>query len=276
MLPEIVGKTMSALCGCLEARLPGVVESVYVYGSAALGAYIEGSSDIDFIAVTGRSLSSWEVEAVADVHREMERLFPDADIMGAYIVSEQVGKQPEKNDPVLTYFNKTLHIDGTGADLNPITWWVLKRHGICVYGRKASFAYEISAGELAKYVIGNMNSYWAGWIDRLQQPDVSDVLQSSATAKRLDQAVEWCVLGMLRQYYTINEGDVTSKIGAGTYGLAKLPEKWHPLIREAVSIKLQKPEREYESQLLRHKDLVDLLQEIVTASNEQYKAKYIT
>ena len=69
--------------------------------------------------------------------------------------------------------------------------------------------------------------------------------------ERNDFAVEWCTLGMLRQFYTIREHDVTSKIGAGEYGLTLLPERWHGLIREAIAMERGENSREYTSQLKR-------------------------
>ncbi|WP_277674507.1 aminoglycoside adenylyltransferase domain-containing protein, partial [Piscibacillus halophilus] len=49
--------------------------------------------------------------------------------------------------------------------------------------------------------------------------------------------VEWTVLGLLRQYYTLMEKDIISKLEAGYYGLEILPTKWHPIIQEAINIR---------------------------------------
>jgi len=42
---------------------------------------------------------------------------------------------------------------------------------------------------------------------------------------------------MLRQYYTLREKKITSKVDAGRYALEHLPQEWHPLIQEAVRIR---------------------------------------
>ncbi|MFC0396305.1 nucleotidyltransferase domain-containing protein [Paenibacillus mendelii] len=267
IIPEVVDKSMRKLCESLQFRIPNTVVSVYVYGSTALNAFIEGSSDIDFLVFVNRTLTPSDIRLISEAHKDVEQTLSGLDIMGAYIRQENVGKTVGEIPPVPTYFDKKMQSDGNG-DLNPVTWWILKRHGICVYGQQLSFNYEISSNELIKYVINNMNSYWIGWIDRLEKNlNSTGMTEHSVPLEQLDFAVEWCTLGMLRQFYTIREHEVTSKIGAGVYGLTQLPERWHGLIREAIAIKRREKSREYASQLKRLNDLVELLRLIHTESN---------
>lgn len=167
---------------------------------------------------------------------------------------------------MISYYNKVLDPEVRGADINPITWWILKNRGICVYGENINFNYNLPFDSLINYVKWNMNTYWVGWIDRLSEKTAIRIEQSSKL--ELDEAVEWCALGMLRQLYTIQEHDVTSKIGAGEYGLKKLPERWHGITQEAISIKAGKPICAYESQEVRLHDLVELLRFIHRECNK--------
>jgi predicted nucleotidyltransferase len=268
MLPTTVEKTMGLLCNALEARMPGWIESVYVYGSVALGAYVEHSSDIDFIAIVRGRPDSGHIRMMEEAHEELERAMPGSDIMGAYLTREQLGKPAAEIGAVPAYFEKKLHNDGKGTDLNPVTWWILKRNGIRVYGREIPFAYETPAESLIDYVIRNMNSYWLGWVNRLAaRLDATDLSERDISAGMIDKAVEWCSLGMLRQLYTIRERDVTSKLGAGEFGLRVMPEHWHPLIREAMAVKRGEPERHYASQRDRLRELVELLRHIHAECN---------
>lgn len=269
MLPTTVKKTMSRLCSALRNRLPETyIESVYVYGSTALGAYVDGASDIDFIAVVRNAPDQEYVQAIAEAHEEVEQAIPGTDIMGAYLTREQLGRTAEDIGTVPTYFGKQLHTDGKGADLNPVTWWILRHHGICVYGRFIPFDYETPVEPLIDYVRKNMNSYWSGWVNRLAALlEAPGTAGSSVSADKIDQAVEWCTLGMLRQLYTIRERGVTSKQGAGEYGLRVMPERWHRIIREAIAVKRREPERHYDSQEERLHDLVALLRYIHTECN---------
>ncbi|CAG7636152.1 nucleotidyltransferase domain-containing protein [Paenibacillus allorhizosphaerae] len=237
MIPPNVEPAVRMLCDLPEARLPDAVESVYLYGSIALDAYVEGSSDIDFVAFVKRPLTEEDLAAMADIHKAVDKAWPGLQFMGSYLCREDAGKEADAVTAFPSYFNERLDPNGAHADLNPVTWWILKKRGICVYGTDAPFAYEIPANALVRYVIGNMNTYWHNQVNRLEHRLLSlpDDPEGKLPPERLDEAVEWCVLGMLRQHYTIVWQDVTSKLGAGAYGLELLPERWHGLIREALA-----------------------------------------
>lgn len=275
MIPSNVEPAVRMWCRALEAALPDRLESVYLYGSIALGAYVEGSSDVDFIAFVKRPLSVEDLAAIAGIHETVDQAWPGLQFMGSYIRREDAFKEGGAIGAFPSYFYGRLHPNGEHADLNPVTWWMMKKHGLCVHGTDMPFADEVSAETLARYVIGNMNTYWAQQIGRLEQrlralQDGADEL----TPGLLDEAAEWCVLGMLRQHYTIARRDVTSKLGAGAYGLAQVPERWHGLIREALAVKRREPWRLYGSQLARLRDLTALLRFIETDANRLYTELY--
>jgi hypothetical protein len=270
LLPALVEKTMNHLCSSLDAGTSNI-ESVYLYGSVALENYIEGSSDIDFLAVVRKPLTPTDIQVISAAHEQVEAEIPNTDLMGAYILLDDLGKKPRENTALLTYYNKQLHTNGFGADLNPITWWILKKHGIKIYGSNLTFDYDIEIDSLLEYVMGNLNSYWVSWIDRLEkQVSLNHLSEQKMNVEQLDEAIEWCTLGMLRQFYTLREHDITSKIGSGIYGMKELPVKWHKLIHEAVAIKQHKPDRYYASQQERLTDLAALLRFIHTEANRLY------
>jgi predicted nucleotidyltransferase len=219
MLPNSVDVTMRKLCSLLQTHLADNLETIYVYGSIALGAYIEGSSDIDFLVLVRRPLTQSEVNAICEAHEEVEKEFPGTDIMGSYLLREDLGKSFTEIPVYASYFNKKINTNGEGADINPITLWVLQMQGICVYGEDIPFVYDTSLDELLSYVINNMNTYWVNWIVKLENKLETAVIMNHTEVEQIDDAVEWCTLGMLRQLFTIREHDITSKIGAGEYGL---------------------------------------------------------
>ncbi|WP_253187256.1 nucleotidyltransferase domain-containing protein [Paenibacillus sp. GP183] len=134
---------MNKLC-CSLNRNTSNIESVYIYGSVALGDYIEGSSDIDFIAILREQPSISDIQAISAAHEEVENGIPNTDIMGAYLLINDLGKPGSEISSLLTYYNKQLHADGRGADINPITWWILKNHGIRIYGRALDVRFNLS------------------------------------------------------------------------------------------------------------------------------------
>ena len=46
----------------LDRALPGRIEGFYVVGSACMGAFRPGRSDLDFVAIAGRDLRRAELE----------------------------------------------------------------------------------------------------------------------------------------------------------------------------------------------------------------------
>jgi len=264
MIPHIVEETMNRLSNALHAKT-SVVESIYLYGSTALGDYVEGSSDIDFMAILRHPPSEEDIAAIASAHAEVEANLPNTDMMGAYMLADELGKSYGEISVLLTYYEKRFRTDRSGADINPVTWWILKHHGLRVYGPGIAFRYETDPKHLADYVIANLNTYWVGWIERLEHQ--LNGLPEEVTAEQLDFAVEWCTLGMLRQLYTVKEQGVKSKIAAGDYGLQVIPAKWHHLIEEAISIKKMNPVRFYYDNVVRLTDLIALLQYIHSEAN---------
>ncbi|AZN40949.1 nucleotidyltransferase domain-containing protein [Paenibacillus albus] len=259
---------MSKLTGALQSRT-SIIESIYLYGSVALGDYIDGTSDIDFVVIVSESPTEEDIKAISDAHTETEREYPEVDIMGMYLLAQDLGQPYCADRPSLNFYNKQVHTNGFGADWNPITWWILKHRGIRVAGAEQSMNYEIDTQSLSRYVIENMNSYWLGWIERLEQFIAT---KGSFSTGQLDEAVDWCALGMLRQLYTVSEQGVKSKVQAGEYGLTVIPEKWHSIIQEAIWIKQLRPKRVYVDNDKRLGDLAALLRYIHVEANRIYNA----
>lgn len=164
-----------------------------------------------------------------------------------------------------------MHTNGHGSDVNPITWWILKYYGIKMYGSTQPLNYEIEIRTLVSYVIENLNSYWINWIHQLEnQLAFINLFDTENVTKHLNEAVEWCTLGMLRQLYTLKEHDIKSKVEAGYYGIKIMPQQWHELIYEAINIKRLIPERFYHSNEKRLTDLVALLRYIHLEANRVF------
>ncbi|WNS45818.1 nucleotidyltransferase domain-containing protein [Paenibacillus sp. MMS20-IR301] len=272
MLPQVVEQTMNTLCNALVKNNVDI-DSVYLYGSVALGDYIEGSSDIDFIAILQKPATESDIQSIAAAHTELENVFPHTDIMGAYLLRKDIGKPQSAISSLITYYYKQVHTDGSGSDINPVTWWILGNHGIKVFGSAQALKVETDNDVLLQFTINNLNSYWLGWIHRLEKHLASFNSADpdpASTAKQFDEAVELCTLGMLRQLYTLNHHDIKSKVEAGYYGITMIPQQWHELIYEAINIKRMLPKRFYHSNEKRLMDLVGLLRYIHLEANRVY------
>lgn len=231
-LPVNVKNILDEYIALLHARLPNTLEGFYLQGSIALDAYVEDSSDIDFIAIINRRLSEGEAEILAEIHRAIASTYSKPEMDGVYMTWADIGKL-EADDNNYPYYNGGQL--SYGAYFNAITWWILKKHGISIVGPQlTALHFEISPQHLVEYVVGNMNTYWAGRIEKIEHA-MENMIQF--TTEEIDIEIEWSVLGLLRQFYTLKEHGIISKLRAGEYALLHMSEEWHSVIQEAIDIR---------------------------------------
>lgn len=231
-MPVSVQTVLNEYIALLHERLPNTLEGLYLQGSIALNAYVNNSSDIDFITVINRRLSEGEVRILSEIHKTIASKHQKPEMDGVYVMWKDIGKL-EADDNNYPYYNEgTL---GYGAYFNSITWWILKTNGISIIGPEPStLKFEIDSQHLVSYVIENMNTYWAGRVQRIENAMDNKLYPLTS---EIDDEIEWSVLGLLRQYYTLKEHSIISKLGAGEYALLHMPMEWHPIIKEAINIR---------------------------------------
>ena len=113
--------------------------------------------------------------------------------MGSYLRREDLDKSYIAIPIYATYYNQQIHTNSTGADINPVTLYVLRKYGICVYGKDVPFTYVSSINELLTYVLGNMNTYWLSWIKRLEANSATNSPSNPIAIEQVNEAVEWCI-----------------------------------------------------------------------------------
>ena len=80
-----------------------------------------------------------------------------------------------------------------------------------------------------RFVIDNLSTYW-------HQLAASVVAACEDQETSFDLSLfEWCALGALRLHYTAFTGDVTSKRGAGEYGIVVTPDYMHDTLRATLA-----------------------------------------
>lgn len=222
-IPVSVQSVLNEYMTLLNEQLPNTLVGLYLHSSIALNAFVENSSDIDFLTIINHRLATSEAAILYEIHQSIARNSkPDMD--GYYLIQEEIGSQAEG-----LYYNGGQLQDKTV--INPVTWWILKNKGIPVLGEELNIA--VDRMDLLSYVSENMNTYWANRIRKIEDSDPLLLLPKEF----LNEEIQWSILGILRQYYTLREHDIISKLGAGEYALKHVPEEWHHIINEAIQIR---------------------------------------
>lgn len=218
---ETVGRL---LLDAVDDGLAQPLAALYLTGSAALDDYVPGVSDVDFVGVVG-SAASGLLDRLAAVHAGL------AQTDGIYVTAEQLRTEPAEVGEVPHARDGRAWL--SDDQVIPVTWHTLACHGVAIRGpAPAALGIRLERSALKDWCRGNLRGYWAGWARAGSDPST----QAGRTLLT-DWGVAWCVLGVLRLAYTIQTGEITSKRGAGRYGLATLPPRWHPLVSEAIALR---------------------------------------
>jgi hypothetical protein len=232
---------VSSFVGRLDAALPGAIGGFYLVGSAALGAFRAGRSDIDFVATLERALSPAELNVLRAVHRRAyaegvlrglaapPHAWPLA-CNGLYLRAEDLAAPPHAVTPIAAQVAGRFSVGG-GFDRNPVTWWTLKHRGIAIRGPAPErLAIHQDDRELRAWTAANLVSYWRPWAAGVAGGGVKARL--THPGRRL---TAWGVLGTARMHATIRTGTVISKEAAGEYALDVFGPGWHPVIQDALA-----------------------------------------
>jgi Aminoglycoside adenylyltransferase, C-terminal domain len=235
-----VQRAVQDLLGRLDRAAPGRVEGFYVVGSACVGAFRVGRSDIDFVAIVNGGLSGAELARIRAVHltRWISSLSDAAFRLrwplvcnGCYLESGDLRRSPLEVTPLAgTTAGRFRIARREGFDVNPVTWQLLARHGVAVRGPyRDRLQIRLDDHELRTWTLANLNGYWRLWADRARHRRLS----TPRTLPRRFAA--WGVLGAPRLHYTIATGAIASKEAAAHYALETFDSSWQPLIEEALS-----------------------------------------
>jgi hypothetical protein len=256
-LPKPIHLIIEKYIQLTENRLAGLIGGFYIVGSIALDEFNERLSDIDFVAVLNRKAAFSEIEELRKIHQFIEKTYPRWKMSGSYVQASDLGKLGSDLAPHPHFHEGILHSD-VQYELNSVTWWELKQHGIPVVGMESqNLPFTVNWDLLIAQMRANLNSYWRGWT---RQPRRIVLLYS-------DWGIQWAVLGVLRQFYTFKENSITTKIRAGQYALNCLPQQWHRLVQEAIRIRQGKTDSYYRFRFGRMVEAVRFLDYIIKACN---------
>nr|MDT0656405.1 DUF4111 domain-containing protein [Micromonospora sp. DSM 115978] len=222
----------------------GMVAGLYLTGGTGFGEWIEGKSDVDFVATLTHRPSIGEVEHLRQVHEQMAAFSP-IDFDGMHVLVSDLASDPRRLPPVPVVLHREFRI---GHLDHLVAWHELARHGITVTGPQLStLGIWTDRQVLRDYTVENLDTYWRTFT---AQHTASCVDKPEA---ELDYACCWCVLGVARLHHLIITGEMTTKSGAGRWGLSHYDERWHRVLREALRLREGGPP-EYDDQASRLQD----------------------
>jgi hypothetical protein len=259
-IPKSIHPTLENYLSLVKGQLPDLMSAFYVVGSIALDGFNERFSDIDFVAVLNRRATPTDIENLYHVHRVTDKNYPRWKMSGSYLQVDDLGHFDDEVEPHPSYHGGVLRPAGH-FELNSVTWWILKNHGIAVMGSKPQeLSFTVDWNRLITKMRENLNTFWVSYTKR----------PNRIVATLSDWGVQWTVLGVLRQFYTFRENTITTKEKAGTYALSYVPTRWHRLIREAINIREGKNSSAYRLRIARTIEVVSFMRYIIQTCNARF------
>jgi hypothetical protein len=263
LLPESAKVVLDTYFHLLDSKLQHFLEANYIYGSISLGAFAEGWSDIDFVAVVKQEINEDELTILKQVHRDLHNQFPKTILDGKYITQTDMQHLNEGEKPFLL-FNEGKYRGIRPFNKNSIDAHQLKVYGIAIRGKERNeYDYTIDWDILISNMHGNLNTYWVNWRNKCER-----ILSLSYLGLFFKlNMIEWGVLGVSRLFYTFKEKQITSKVGAGEYALRSVSERWHKIINESMRLRNGIPKSYYTSIIKRRNDALDYINYIIREIN---------
>jgi Domain of unknown function (DUF4111) len=263
-LPDVVKPILEAYITAIERELPGFMVACYLHGSIALGAFIAGDSDIDFVTFVSRQCTASGLEHLSEIHQSIEKTYPACPLEGSYLQWSHLGQIGDAIQPYPHYHDGILN-PSEHNEVNAATWWLLKNRGLALVGPDPrTLDFIVDSRVLTAYMRHNLNTYW-----RRYTREPARMMWLFA-----DYGIQWTVLGVLRQYYTFNENDIISKVGAGEYAVQRLPSRWHRLIQEAIDIRRRRNGSSYRFRIIRAVEALQFLTYVIRLCNTSFAARF--
>jgi Domain of unknown function (DUF4111) len=224
-LPAPVGAVCDSF---LDAVPPDLVTGLYLRGGVGFGEWVPGQSDVDFLATLSRRPAESDLSDLRRAHEQVAAAHPGVPFDGAHLLATDLAADPEACPDVPCVLHRHFEAEAR-YDISPVAWHELAWYGVTVAGEPhPSLGIWTDRERLLAFTRDNIDTYWRGNAEALAA--------RPAEASRED-ACCWCVLGVARLDHLLVTGEMTTKAGAGRWGLSHYPERFHRVLREALRIR---------------------------------------
>lgn len=215
-----VNSVAAALLGRLAGLLGSNLGGLYLFGSAAAGAFEDGVSDVDLLAVTLDGLTAVQFANLQAMHGALAREYPAWDDRIEVLYVSAAGLMAFRTQaPAIAAISPGEPFHWRGAEFGRLmNWYDAQENGVALFGPPPStFIPTISEAEFVESVRGDLAN-WPAWFE--------DLPGRTGTQS-------YVVLTMCRAIYACRTGQQSSKTQAGVWARRELPE-WADLIRTAL------------------------------------------
>ena len=245
--------------GLLQRHVPGLVSALHLVGSAVLGDFEPGRSDLDFVAVLSRPAADDDIEALVIVHRLYAADPTLAPLDGIWVGEAELAAGPDAAADGLTTKASELLAAARG-NRNPVTWFMLSDHSSSVLGALDRSQLWRDPGRLAAWTRENAGTYWTRWLAAS-----ANLLSRRGLALLGGAATEWGVLGISRLHHTLGTGRIASKVEAGEHALRTFEPRWHRIVKEALRLRRRERGGLYRHPLLRRREALAFVGAVIAA-----------
>lgn len=232
-LPERVRAVTARWLEVVDADRPGLVTGLHLRGGLCFGEWVEDQSDVDFVAVLARRPDATDVGVLLGAHAAVRSSYPRPSFDGMHLLADDLARDPEACPDVLCVLGGHVEVEGR-EDLNPVAWHELATRGVTVRGVPAA---ELDVwtddARLAAFTRDNLDTYWRATAEGLAAVVASP---TPGEAGREDTC-RWCVLGVARLDHLLVTGALTTKSGAGRWGLTHYPARFRRVVAEALRLR---------------------------------------
>lgn len=206
----------------LDARLPGSVAAFFITGAAALDDFQPGHSNLDFVAVINGNSTAAEVAALAACHDTM-RLSDSPPMLDGIYLNAADYERGLPACPDGPHVRRGLFAVNGPYRRSAIDGQMLAQHAVAV--RASEIIGSPAWCDPATCITAAQSEVaevWRPWLITQAGPAPSGLSPT-------DRVLEVC-----RLHYTLVNGGIVSKTGAGLYGRITFAPAWHRLIDEAL------------------------------------------
>ncbi|MCO1659451.1 aminoglycoside adenylyltransferase domain-containing protein [Pseudonocardia humida] len=270
-LPALVEDTVRTHLDELDRAVPGLVEGLYLTGSAAMGDFRTGRgptrwapsgaarSDIDFVALVAAAPDDAAVEALAGVHRGHAAVRGRPPVDGLYLTRHDLAGDPLAATGLVQAHGGRVDRGGTG---DPVRWQEVAQLAVAVRGPdRAELDVRTDRARLDEWLRANLDGYWRRW-----HAGCSRWLSPAGALSLTHWLPVWGVLGVARIHHTLHTGLICSKSDAARYALETFDRRWHRVLDECLRLRTAAPGRpRYASPVARRRDALAFVAAVIAA-----------